>query len=297
MAVTRQPVNGFPYRATTTDAHYPFFPTVMKRVHYTDPYLLNPQNPVTVNLIGAGGTGSRVLTILAQLNHALLTLGHAGLQVRVWDDDTVSEANLGRQLFAPSEVGYNKGVALVERVNRFFGTYWTAMTCQFSKHDLDRLQTTNAEDGANLYISAVDTVAARMEIASLIHRQKAGNNQYQKTHKPMYWLDFGNNHQSGQAILGSVGTIQQPDSTRYEPVGDLPFVTTEFGDVLSKSETEDTGPSCSLTEALTKQDLLINPIVADLGCQFLWNLFRKGYTEHRGVFVNLSSLRTQPLLV
>lgn len=34
----------------------------MKRVHYIDNYLINPQHPVTVNLIGAGGTGSQVLT-------------------------------------------------------------------------------------------------------------------------------------------------------------------------------------------------------------------------------------------
>ena len=34
----------------------------MKRVHYTDSYLMNPQHPVTVNIIGAGGTGSQVLT-------------------------------------------------------------------------------------------------------------------------------------------------------------------------------------------------------------------------------------------
>ena len=26
----------------------------MKRVHYTDSYLMNPQHPVTVNIIGAG---------------------------------------------------------------------------------------------------------------------------------------------------------------------------------------------------------------------------------------------------
>jgi len=38
----------------------------MKRVHYIDNYLLNPQHPVTVNLIGAGGTGSQVLTCLAR---------------------------------------------------------------------------------------------------------------------------------------------------------------------------------------------------------------------------------------
>ena len=31
----------------------------MKRVHYIDNYLLNPQHPVTVNLIGAGGPARR----------------------------------------------------------------------------------------------------------------------------------------------------------------------------------------------------------------------------------------------
>lgn len=50
----------------------------MKRVHYTDSYLLNPQHPVTVNLIGGGGTGSQVLTNLARLDVTLRALGHPG---------------------------------------------------------------------------------------------------------------------------------------------------------------------------------------------------------------------------
>ena len=47
----------------------------MKRVHYIDNYLLNPQHPVTVNLIGAGGTGSQVLTCLARLDVTFRTSG------------------------------------------------------------------------------------------------------------------------------------------------------------------------------------------------------------------------------
>ncbi|GAA4905950.1 hypothetical protein [Mucilaginibacter defluvii] len=34
------------------------------KVHFTDTNLINATNPVTVNLIGAGGTGSKVLTAL-----------------------------------------------------------------------------------------------------------------------------------------------------------------------------------------------------------------------------------------
>ena len=74
----------------------------MKRVHYTDSYLINPQHPVTVNLIGAGGTGSQVLTCLARLDITLRALGHPGLFVTLYDPDIVTESNIGRQLFSPS---------------------------------------------------------------------------------------------------------------------------------------------------------------------------------------------------
>ena len=82
--------------------------TGKQKIHFTDNYLLNPTNPVKVNLIGAGGTGSQVLTALARMNHALTELGHAGLHITLWDDDIVTEANLGRQLFADCELGLFK---------------------------------------------------------------------------------------------------------------------------------------------------------------------------------------------
>jgi molybdopterin/thiamine biosynthesis adenylyltransferase len=73
-------------------------------VHIVNKELLQPYNPVTVNLIGAGGTGGQVLTALARMNQALVALNHPGLMVRVFDDDTVTRANLGRQLFTTAEL-------------------------------------------------------------------------------------------------------------------------------------------------------------------------------------------------
>ena len=99
----------------------------MKRVHYIDNYLINPQHPVTVNLIGAGGTGSQVLTCLARLDTALRGLGHPGLFVTLYDSDIVTEANIGRQLFSPSDIGLNKAQCLVTRMNNFFGNDWKAV--------------------------------------------------------------------------------------------------------------------------------------------------------------------------
>lgn len=98
----------------------------MKKIHYTDRYLLNPHHPVTVFVIGAGGTGSQVATNLARISIALQALGHPGLHLTVFDPDTVTEANIGRQLFSESELGLNKAVALVTRINRFFGFSWEA---------------------------------------------------------------------------------------------------------------------------------------------------------------------------
>ena len=98
----------------------------MKRVHYTDSYLMNPQHPVTVNIIGAGGTGSQVLTGMARLDVTLRALGHPGLFVTVYDPDIVTDANIGRQLFGPSDLGLNKSQCLVTRINNFFGNDWKA---------------------------------------------------------------------------------------------------------------------------------------------------------------------------
>ena len=159
--------------------------------HFTDNSLLNAANPVTVNLIGAGGTGSQVLTALARMNHALTALGHAGLSVRLWDDDIVTAANLGRQLFAACESGLYKSVALINRANRFFGTDWKAETAKFEKDRLGRLP---EQARANIYISCVDSVKARFDIADILnslHTDRFYNS------RPRYWLDFGNSQSTG----------------------------------------------------------------------------------------------------
>lgn len=260
-------------------------------VHYTHNDLIGATNPVTVNLIGAGGTGSNVLTALMKMNHSMLALNHAGLTVRLWDDDVVTEANIGRQCFAESEVGLPKAVALINRVNRWAGTNWKAEARRFQHSNLDELP----EEGRSMiYLSCVDNVDARFDIAGIISQY---GKHYHHRNAPRYWMDFGNGRRSGQVILSTVGELKQPKSKQYETVGNLPFITDEFGELLRESEATDDTPSCSVAEALGKQDLFINSAVATLGCELLWDLFRKGMTPYRGFFLNLTDFRTQPLSV
>ena len=261
------------------------------KVHFTDSYLLNPTNPITVNLIGAGGTGSKVLTALMEMNHSLNELGHAGLQVYLWDDDIITTANLGRQRFAESEVGLYKSVALINRCNRFSGTNWKAKTRKFER---DKFGETPDNTLANLTITCVDNIKARFDVADILEEE---TKRYYFRDYPLYWMDFGNSRHTGQVLLSTVGNISQPDSEKYETVANLPFVTEEFGELLKQSETEDDTPSCSLADALKKQDLYINSALTQMGCSLLWSLFRYGKTQYRGFFLNLGSYHAQPIKV
>ena len=98
-------------------------------------------------------------------------------------------------------------------------------------------------------------------------------------------------------LLSTIGNIKQPNSEKYETVASLPWVTEEFGELLQQSEKQDDTPSCSLAEALEKQDLFINASLVQMGCSLLWGLFRNGLTPYRGFFHNLKDFQTQPIQV
>lgn len=259
-------------------------------VHAIVPELLTRR--VRVALVGAGGNGSQMLSGLARLHLALLKLGHpGGLSVTVWDPDLVSESNVGRQLFYPSDIGQPKSFVLVNRFNLAFGFDWDAEGDEF-----ERPQNTNP---ANIVVSCVDSAKARRSVREHIWDQ--GYNS------PNYWLDLGNRQRDGQVVLG-----QPMGSVRYASVMSqvnslcardalndvrLPCVTDLFPDLLDESIEEDNAPSCSLAEALTKQDLFINQAVSTFALQLLWRLFREGKIEHHGAFINLESGRVNPLPV
>ncbi|OKS88728.1 PRTRC system ThiF family protein [Mucilaginibacter polytrichastri] len=265
---------------------------VKSAVHIVEKSLLNPYNPLIVNLIGAGGTGSQFLTALARINHALIALNHPGLMVRVFDDDKVEEANLGRQLFSTAELGLHKAVALVNRINLFFGTNWKAIP---EKYNTKILKEEPDLGMAELTISCVDTVSARFEIADLLSKIYASRKH--AYHHPLYWMDFGNSRDTGQVVLSTIAEIQQPASKKFEVVSRLPLVTHEFKELLESAEKGDNTPSCSLAEALTHQDLFINSALANLGASLLWQLFREGMLFNRGFFLNLKDFRATPIKV
>lgn len=260
-----------------------------KRVHYTDEYLIYPQHPISINLIGGGGTGSQVLTCLARLDVTLRALGHPGLFVQLYDPDTVSETNIGRQLFSESEIGLNKAQCLISRVNNFFGNEWVAISQLYPQ----TIAEMKREHLANVYITCTDNLQSRLTLWSILQQiQKMGLYDMQK---PRYWMDFGNGQAFGQVLIGTISPVKQPESKMYETVASLKVITEYV--VYSKVKEEDSGPSCSLAEALDKQDLFINSTLAQFGCNILWKMFNNGMIEHNGLFLNLETLRVNPINV
>lgn len=231
---------------------------------------------VRVCLVGAGGTGSQMLSGLARLHLAMVARGHpGGLHVTVWDDDRVSEANVGRQLFSMSDVGLPKARVLIHRLNLFYGLGWQDRIERVSEKSLIE---------ADILIGCVDSRSARRAIHTALSR-------YQPYSRVKYWLDFGNRAADGQIVLG-----EPLPSNGRDWYMRLPTVMDLYQDLLDPNvkEDEDT-PSCSLAEALDKQELFINQAMATHGLQMLWKLFSTGAISHNAVFVNLDLGRVSNL--
>lgn len=249
-----------------------------QRLHFLPSYLMEDLNEISVVVVGAGGTGSYVLSGLAKINVALKNLDRKGLDVVVFDRDKVSESNIGRQLFSPHDVGLNKATILTERINRFYGTSWKAFPNKYPQKKFNP---------ANIIISCVDNVKTRFEIISMFRN----NNFYDQTEKPYYFLDFGNKRTQGQVVLGTFNEIVQPE-TSWITKGYLPTIIDHYPDLQ-----DDDMPSCSTDTNLSEQDLFINHTISSFGLSLLWKLLRDFFISEQGVYINLETFNTLPIKI
>lgn len=252
------------------------------RQHVLNEYLRNCPHAITVQLIGCGGTGSHMLTALARIHVSLVKLGRQGLWVEAIDPDKVSAANIGRQAFFEGDLDHYKSTVLISRINRAFGVSWAAFEKEYNPDDWE---------SCNIIITCVDDPGLRYRMEQKVDYLKRTN--LNDVTKPLYWLDIGNDKYTGQVVLGTMrlpAFDKQIDSKRKL------LRATEMWD-YSKIKVKDSGPSCSTLESLGKQDLFINSFMANYAGTMLWQLLFKHEIEYHGVFVNLETLTTNPILV
>lgn len=244
-----------------------------------------PTQPIRIDVVGVGGTGSQIMSGLARLHIALRSLGHPhGLHVVAWDGDNVSTANIGRQLFSPGDIGRNKAIVTVNRINAFFGLGWEARPKRFDT--VAKGYNILYSNLPGLVITCVDTAAARREISQQVC--DAANRW--NTRLPL-WLDCGNSQTSGQVMMAAFGRgiLKGPDGRSY------PYMEQLLPEIFDEAIPEDDKPSCSLAEALQTQDLFINQGISTWALHLLWSFIREGSTDVCGYWINLGEGRVVPV--
>ena len=247
--------------------------------HLIAPRLLEKR--VEIHLVGVGGNGAQMAGCLARLDLAMKALGHPyGLHVTAFDGDRVSEANVGRQVYSPADVGQLKAVVTIHRLNQFYGLDWTAQPHRYEHVVRDG----RASGSPDLVVSCVDTRSARRAIHERL---------FEGGGRGCYWLDLGNTEATGQVVLG-----ESARSSRGHPATScsrLPCVTELFPELLDASVADDDRPSCSMRMSLASQGLFVNDVAVRFAAQLLYELFSSGRLHHSGVLINLDSKRCAPI--
>ena len=250
-------------------------------IHRIHPELLERQ--VRVLVIGCGGTGSAVVAGLPYLHQSLVAHGHpGGLHVTVIDGDVIFPANCVRQPFARSEIGLNKAIVLINRLNLFWGLKWEAVPAYLRAGTFISRSYSGDDLRAHIVLGCVDTRAARATI-----RDAVGNRS-----TVSYWLDLGNNADSGQFILGEpLNGRNHRAKLRLRSAAEL------FPEIVDASLDDDGEPSCSSAEALERQEPFVNSTLAQHALALLARLFRYGEISYHGGFINLATGATSVLRI
>lgn len=227
---------------------------------------------INVLLVGCGGNGAQMLMGLASLDAAMRAISPRSLNVTVVDDDIVTEANLGRQPFYRCDIGNSKARTLTERINIAHGLSWHAVHGRAPEAiDMGR---------AELVITCVDTAAARRAVGHAIAGERL---------PPFYWIDLGNRATDGQFLIGC------PKGRWLDGWSRPRTVLETFPELADESIAENDAPSCSVAEALERQSLFVNRVVASHALALLFELLGRGSIGHVGAFINLASGQAVPI--
>lgn len=254
----------------------------MEKIHTVPNFFLNPNHEISVVLIGCGGNGSLILSRLARIDYALKNSGKLGLNVTVYDDDFVEDFNVGRQMFSVSDIGENKAVTACSKINRNFLTTFKAIPEKF-----------DFKEKANIYITAVDNAHFRVQFDAFFKNQiNQTKNNYEKTY---YWIDLGNSKNIGQCIIGSAEINQ---GNNENTIAKLDTIIDKYPNLVEMDNEITQGIGCSsFADKLNEQNLFINDALTSMASHLLWELLVNGFITKQGFFINLSNMKTNPLLL
>ncbi|HEU4328844.1 MAG TPA: ThiF family adenylyltransferase [Roseiflexaceae bacterium] len=281
------------------------------------PFIVRP-GPVTIALVGCGGTGSRIALDLARLA-AHLRASRQELRILFIDGDTVEERNVGRQLFTPADIGRNKAQALAARYNHLFGLGIEAYPEMATvdrlvalggkrQRQVQRTRNDRREQDLSILIGAVDTATARRSLHGALRQtygepgaQQHGWGLPQGTWDRRrcwdVWIDSGNHERAGQVC---VGTETDPEQLTDAILGDictrLPAPSLANPDLLVATERR-RREDCAAAMEDNAQSLEVNQMMAAIVASYLNALIikRQILTFETWVDLEALSMRSTPI--
>lgn len=208
-----------------------------------------------IAIVGAGGTGSHVAHKLGMYLGALQRLRpYTKQEVHIYDSAHYREANLYRQVCLSTDMMANKAIALASNISSAFGVDMIGFDRDFRYKDFAIY---------DYIFICVDS-----------HKWRS-NIRYPRTQNGYHVIDCGNDNTYGQVLSYRVlknSIIGQTYKSMNYPAPEVENVK-----------------SCTIEEALEKQSLFINSIIADIALKHFH--FMANGDEPRSTLVDLESLK------
>ena len=211
----------------------------------------------TITIVGLGGSGADTARIVGRILYDMKRNRQHIPDLVLVDPDRVEEKNVGRQLFAPSDVGQYKAEVASKRLNYALGlaTSWIPEPVDARRH-FDRY-------GSHMVISCVDNYLARRELSQITGLA----------------LSAGNHVNSGQVCIGNTGDPElvsrylDEEKVRYLPHEHLLFPA--LLDPPPEPELEIDTRSCAERVQDGDQSLLVNGWMATITGQYVFKLLHR----------------------
>lgn len=213
-----------------------------------------------VVIVGCGGTGSRLVPLIAQF---IKTLSYVlDPVIYLIDGDRVEEKNLKRQNFVSTDVGKFKAEVLAARYSKAYNipiipiTEFLSGASNLFPEAKGHLQ--KIEKSPYLNILCVDSVKARLEVLKTLHARTVG---------PSVIIDSGNENDFGQVkiLSNNMMSPDRPYKDLYDALpaksfedGHLSLLPPDFGYFL-EMQAPDNKASCADLD----QTMAINSLVAN----------------------------------
>ena len=187
MAQTQTPKVSAPKEATTV-------PTPVEPIIVCTPTVRN--DPMTVVVVGAGGTGARVVPPIAQMLRRQDRLV-------IMDHDIVEDRNLARQHFSERDIGQPKALVLAQRYRRQNLTPMALVTKLTKENIVQTFQEIGSIGPRDqlVVIGCVDNNIARGVINTALSNTTPGTSLVSVRVPSVAYIDVGNERRGGQVLL------------------------------------------------------------------------------------------------